>query len=194
MEASPPGTPLLQATALTLTSEPADSQLASTPPLPSSSLDQPAPSPASSALPAPAPSSLVRTSGPRTPATPPRHSASLALTSPSRVPATPRHRKVQQSLQGTKPFSKHLEPAALAKRLKERLKLPFDPDPWQLHLLSHLLRGFDAILCAGTGYGKSLIFEGLAVLAGKKKAVLVICPLKALERDQVRFSSLLFGL
>jgi len=36
----------------------------------------------------------------------------------------------------------------------------------------------------GTGYGKSLIFEGLAVLGGKGKLVIVISPLKALERDQ----------
>jgi superfamily II DNA helicase RecQ len=35
-----------------------------------------------------------------------------------------------------------------------------------------------------TGYGKSLIFEGLAVLSGKGKLVIVISPLKALERDQ----------
>ena len=74
---------------------------------------------------------------------------------------------------------------ALVKRLKTKLKIQFEPDRWQLELLSRLLRGFDAILCAGTGYGKSLIFEGLAVLAGKGKVIIVICPLKALERDQV---------
>ena len=34
-------------------------------------------------------------------------------------------------------------------------------------------------------YGKSLIFENLAVLGGPKKLVIVISPLKALERDQV---------
>jgi superfamily II DNA helicase RecQ len=36
----------------------------------------------------------------------------------------------------------------------------------------------------GTGYGKSVIFEGLVAL-NKSKIVIVICPLKALERDQV---------
>jgi hypothetical protein len=40
-------------------------------------------------------------------------------------------------------------------------------------------------VCAGTGYGKSLIFEGVAALGGKGKVVMVICPLKALKYDQV---------
>ncbi|RDX42630.1 P-loop containing nucleoside triphosphate hydrolase protein, partial [Lentinus brumalis] len=60
------------------------------------------------------------------------------------------------------------------------------PDAWQLELILRVLRGFDAIVCAGTGYGKSLVFEGLAVLGGKNKVVIVISPLKALEHDQVR--------
>lgn len=38
---------------------------------------------------------------------------------------------------------------------------------------------------AGTGYGKSYIFETLALLGGPTKLVLVICPIKALEYDQV---------
>ncbi|KAJ6532174.1 P-loop containing nucleoside triphosphate hydrolase protein, partial [Mycena vulgaris] len=57
---------------------------------------------------------------------------------------------------------------------------------WQLYLISRILRGFDSIFLAGTGYGKSLIFEGLAVLGGKRKVVIVVSPLKALERDQAR--------
>ncbi|KAJ7717747.1 P-loop containing nucleoside triphosphate hydrolase protein, partial [Mycena maculata] len=59
------------------------------------------------------------------------------------------------------------------------------PELWQIYLISRILRGFDSIFLAGTGYGKSLIFEGLAVLGGNKKVVIVISPLKALERDQV---------
>jgi DEAD/DEAH box helicase len=59
------------------------------------------------------------------------------------------------------------------------------PDDWQVHLIRRILQGYDSIFCAGTGYGKSLIFEGLAVLGGPKKLVIVISPLKALERDQV---------
>jgi superfamily II DNA helicase RecQ len=61
----------------------------------------------------------------------------------------------------------------------------YTPDEWQIHLIRRILQGYDSILCAGTGYGKSLIFEGLAVLGGNGKLVVVISPLKALEYDQV---------
>ena len=37
----------------------------------------------------------------------------------------------------------------------------------------------------GTGYGKNLIFKGLAILGDKGKVVIVVSPLKALECDQV---------
>ena len=65
-------------------------------------------------------------------------------------------------------------------------------DDWQLHLVRRILAGYDSILCAGTGYGKSLIFEALALLGGKGKLVIVISPLKALERDQVSPQSIYF--
>ncbi|KAJ7598548.1 P-loop containing nucleoside triphosphate hydrolase protein, partial [Mycena floridula] len=58
------------------------------------------------------------------------------------------------------------------------------PDDWQCHLLQKIMQRYDSVFCAGTGYGKSIIFEGLALLGGKGKLVIVICPLKALERDQ----------
>ncbi|KAL1948297.1 hypothetical protein VTO73DRAFT_12372 [Trametes versicolor] len=124
--------------------------------------------------------------GDRVPRTPPRRPLALAT-----QPPTPRRRKqpISVALQGTKPLTSRLQPSALAPRLKTALKLSFDPDPWQLELLSRLLRGFDSILCAGTGYGKSLIFEGLAVLSGSSKLVIVISPLKALERDQMQQAS-----
>jgi hypothetical protein len=51
-------------------------------------------------------------------------------------------------------------------------------------MVCEILQGY-TIFCAGTGYGNSLIFEGLAVLGGKEKLVIVISPLKALECDQV---------
>jgi superfamily II DNA helicase RecQ len=73
------------------------------------------------------------------------------------------------------------------------LGLSYTPDDWQVHLIRRILQGYDSIFCAGTGYGKSLIFEGLAVLGGTKKLVIVISPLKALERDQV-FKLVLFKL
>ncbi len=120
------------------------------------------------------------------PRTPPRKAPSLPP--PPHTPGTPRRRKKPQDrgLQGTKPLTDRLKPSALRTRLKNALKLAFEPDAWQLELISRVLRGFDAIVCAGTGYGKSLMFEGLAVLGGKNKVVIVISPLKALEHDQVR--------
>ncbi|KAE9392473.1 P-loop containing nucleoside triphosphate hydrolase protein, partial [Gymnopus androsaceus JB14] len=63
------------------------------------------------------------------------------------------------------------------------------PEDWQAHLISCVFGGYDAIFCAGTGYGKSLIFEGLAALGGKNKLVMVICPLKSLELDQAKSAS-----
>ncbi|KAJ7145302.1 P-loop containing nucleoside triphosphate hydrolase protein [Mycena crocata] len=75
--------------------------------------------------------------------------------------------------------------AEISAKLVTLLALTFLPELWQLYLISRIFRGFDSIFLAGTGYGKSLIFEGLAVLGGKKKVVIVISPLKALERDQV---------
>lgn len=68
-------------------------------------------------------------------------------------------------------------------RLVSKLNLQFTPEDWQLRVIRSILLGFDTIFCAGTGYGKSLIFEGLAVWQ-QKKIIIVICPLKALEEDQ----------
>jgi superfamily II DNA helicase RecQ len=59
------------------------------------------------------------------------------------------------------------------------------PDEWQAHLIQRVLQGYDSIFCAGTGYGKSLIFEGIAALGGRGKVAIVISPLKALQKDQV---------
>ncbi|KAI0317120.1 P-loop containing nucleoside triphosphate hydrolase protein, partial [Amylostereum chailletii] len=55
---------------------------------------------------------------------------------------------------------------------------------WQAEMIHKVSSGYDTILVAGTGYGKSIVFEGLAGM-DKKKNVIVISPLKALERDQV---------
>ncbi|KAL1686921.1 P-loop containing nucleoside triphosphate hydrolase protein, partial [Schizophyllum commune] len=73
----------------------------------------------------------------------------------------------------------------ISKSVKKALKLKFDIDPWQAHLIRRVKQGYDAIVIAGTGYGKSALFEGLAALAsGPRKLVIVVSPLKALERDQ----------
>jgi ATP-dependent helicase YprA (DUF1998 family) len=107
---------------------------------------------------------------------------------PQTNPQTPRRQKTTVSvrLQGIKTtMPKNLSLASISRRLVSTLNLQYVPDDWQVHLIHRILQGYDSIFCAGTGYGKSLIFEGLAVLGGKGKLVIVISPLKALERDQV---------
>lgn len=101
-----------------------------------------------------------------------------------RVPETPRKRKtpVSDRLLGIKVLKESL--ADVKYRVRERLGLGFDLDDWQGELIRRLRQGYDSLLVAGTGYGKSIIFEGLAAL-NKTKVVIVVCPLKALERDQV---------
>jgi len=51
--------------------------------------------------------------------------------------------------------------------------------------IKHVRDGWDTIFVAGTGAGKSLVFQGLAAICPKNKFFIVISPLKALERDQV---------
>ena len=101
-----------------------------------------------------------------------------------RVIDTPRKRKSPPSdcLLGIKVLKETLEDLKI--RTRERLGLGFDLDNWQAELIRRLRQGYDSLLVAGTGYGKSVIFEGLAAL-NKAKIVIVVCPLKALERDQV---------
>jgi len=55
---------------------------------------------------------------------------------------------------------------------------------WQTKMVEKVLKGHDAIAIAGTGTGKSLIF---AMLAGFGGVVIVICPLKSLQKEQVFF-------
>ena len=74
---------------------------------------------------------------------------------------------------------------SISQRLISTLKLQYTPDDWQVHLIHQILQGFDSIFCVGTGYGKNLVFDGLATLGGKGKLVIIISPLKALEHDQV---------
>ena len=58
------------------------------------------------------------------------------------------------------------------------------PYPWQLDTAEALLLGLDAVVIAGTGAGKTLPFM-MPLLLDKEKKILVISPLKALQRDQV---------
>ena len=64
----------------------------------------------------------------------------------------------------------------------------YEPHPWQLRMFVKCAEGCDTFCIAGTGFGKSLVFALLAIaaeLAGSKGTVVVVCPLKALEIDQV---------
>nr|GAT50087.1 predicted protein [Mycena chlorophos] len=117
---------------------------------------------------------------PEPPKTPERPNGRIRKTPPS--PKSPSRRLV-----GVKSKLPHKldDTAVLKARLKEQLDLAFDPDPWQVEVIRVILLGYDSIALAATGLGKSLIFEGVAKLAGANKVVLVICPLKTLERDQV---------
>ncbi|KAJ7223483.1 hypothetical protein GGX14DRAFT_558058 [Mycena pura] len=73
--------------------------------------------------------------------------------------------------------------------MKEKLGLSYLPNLWQAHAVQQLLRASIRYNGCG-GLGKSLIFEGTAALAGPRKLVLVVCPLKALEVDQLRSAAL----
>ncbi|KAH9828539.1 P-loop containing nucleoside triphosphate hydrolase protein [Rhodofomes roseus] len=107
------------------------------------------------------------------PRTPPRRPAP-ALGSSTRSPGTPWRRKTPpKRTQGVKPRSSKFSEGKISDNLKRLLRLEFEPDPWQAQMISKVLRGYDSIFCAGTGYGKSLVFQGLAVLGGKKKVVIV---------------------
>ena len=100
---------------------------------------------------------------------------------PWTIPQTPRRHKVTASvrLQGIKTtMPNNLSLASISWRLISILRLKYVPDDWQVHLIHRILQGYDSIFCAGIGYGKSLIFKGLAVLGGKGKLVIVISLLK----------------
>ncbi|KAJ6621995.1 hypothetical protein B0H10DRAFT_2187778 [Mycena sp. CBHHK59/15] len=94
-----------------------------------------------------------------------------------RVPATPRKHKTPapDRLLGVKPLKETLQ--EIKNKTREHLKLNFDIDYWQGELIRRLRQGYDSLMIAGTGYGKSIIFVALAAL-NKSKIVIVICPLK----------------
>lgn len=120
------------------------------------------------------------------PQTPSTHttSSSTFLTAPQ----TPRKWNTNRNehLRGIKTtLPDNLSLASISRCLVDILLLSYTPDAWQVHVIRRILQGYDSILCAGTDYGKSLIFEGLAVLGALGKLVIIISPLKALEHDQV---------
>jgi ATP-dependent helicase YprA (DUF1998 family) len=61
-------------------------------------------------------------------------------------------------------------------------KTPYD---WQVDVTEALILGLDSIVIAGTGSGKTMPFGMLALTdLSRKKMVLVISPLNALEHEQ----------
>ena len=128
------------------------------------------------------------------PQTPSTHATNANHT--LQAPQTPRKRKPtrNQRLCGIKTaLPPDLSFASISRRLVDTLKLSYTPDNWQVHVIRCIPQGYDSVLCAGTGCGKSLIFEGLAILEGSGKLVIIISPLKALERDQVSYYQLLLN-
>ena len=58
------------------------------------------------------------------------------------------------------------------------------PYDWQLDVTEALLLGLDSVVITGTGSGKTIPFM-LPLLQHPKKMILIILPLKVLQRDQV---------
>ncbi|THU95204.1 hypothetical protein K435DRAFT_859755 [Dendrothele bispora CBS 962.96] len=104
---------------------------------------------------------------------------------------TPRRRKVP--LLPTQPvdsIKRHLAPRirtseSVRETLKKELSLQFDPDEWQYPLIDRILQGYDSICVAATGLGTSLMFEGVAKLAGKGKLVFSDMPVKGSRTRRV---------
>lgn len=124
---------------------------------------------------------------------------------PASLLSTPRRRKTPRSSTPGTSGAKAETPSAGGRppswpRTKKRVSeetlvqattevFGYSPRGWQLRVVLRLLEGHDVIVIAGTGAGKSLIFGMLAIasaLLDFDGVVLVVCPLKALQMDQVR--------
>ncbi|KAM6496623.1 P-loop containing nucleoside triphosphate hydrolase protein [Amanita muscaria] len=74
-------------------------------------------------------------------------------------------------------------------RLEMRTRLSdragFGPYDWQLDVAEALLVGLDGIIIAGTGSGKTIPFM-LPLFIHPEKMILILSPLKVLQRDQAR--------
>ncbi len=61
------------------------------------------------------------------------------------------------------------------------------PHPWQLDTAEAILLGIDGLVIAGTGAGKTVPYMLPVYLSEfKKKVMVIVSPLKALQYDQVR--------
>ena len=75
-------------------------------------------------------------------------------------------------------------PGFLAIRNRIEECFSFQPKPWQVSGLLDVKNGLDTVVVAGTGSGKSVLFQGIPI-AVKGGIVLVISPTLALMADQV---------
>ena len=117
------------------------------------------------------------------PSTPSRQKNQPAAPVTPTAPETPWQRKdnlLQHLCRINTSLPSKLSLALICSHLVSKLSLSYTPDNWQVHLIQWILQGYDSIFCAGTGYGKSLVFEGLAVLGGNRKLIVVIKPLKGI--------------
>ncbi|KIK73159.1 hypothetical protein PAXRUDRAFT_45667, partial [Paxillus rubicundulus Ve08.2h10] len=57
------------------------------------------------------------------------------------------------------------------------------PYPWQLDAAEALILGLNSVVIAGTGARKTMPFI-MPFLRDKKKCIIIISPLKALQQDQ----------
>ncbi|GJJ13580.1 hypothetical protein Clacol_007836 [Clathrus columnatus] len=85
---------------------------------------------------------------------------------------TPRTRKKPALDSSTCLRKVHVDVPALIGIIKHRLELDFDPQEWQGALIHKIVEGYGSIFCAGTGYGKNLIFE-VAVFERTKTFIMI---------------------
>ncbi|KAJ6583320.1 hypothetical protein B0H10DRAFT_2234863 [Mycena sp. CBHHK59/15] len=126
--------------------------------------------------------SSTPTPTPQTPRRPGRRPFSSAAPHSA---GTPRKRKHTRStrLQGIKEWKYSVE--ATRAMVIDKLKLYYVPDDWQIYLIIRILRGYDSIFLAGTSYGKSLVFEAVAVLGGKNKVTIIAYPFNSTMSGQL---------
>ena len=62
----------------------------------------------------------------------------------------------------------------------------FPPHKWQMDVIQELLEGKDIMVIAGTGSGKSLLYQA-PVFAEENATCLILSPLISLINDQVLF-------
>ncbi|KAF8814923.1 hypothetical protein BYT27DRAFT_7081165, partial [Phlegmacium glaucopus] len=89
---------------------------------------------------------------------------------------------LQHARKARKDYNSTEAQASMSKLFQERSSQT--PYGWQLNVAEAILLGLDSVVIAGTGHGKTIPFM-LPLLLCPKKMVIIISPLKVLQRDQV---------